>query len=97
MAHDRDVAGIRCMEVLALLSDYVDGELEPRRRETVDAHLAGCDWCARFGGEVGGTVRQLRAKLGAPASIPTPVKARLSARLDRELEADDDGRSPPAG
>ena len=89
MAHDRDVAGIRCMEVLALLSDYLDDELEADRRHTVEAHLSGCDWCARFGGEVGETVRRLREELGAPEPAPEGVHARLVERLGRELATDE--------
>lgn len=86
MAHDRDVAGIRCFEVLALLSDYLDDELGGERRRTVDAHLAGCDWCARFGGEVGETVRKLRAELSEPDPMPDDVRARLAASLERALD-----------
>jgi len=34
-----------------LLSAYLDGELPPRRRESVESHLAGCGGCrARLGG-----------------------------------------------
>lgn len=93
MAHDREVAGIRCMEVLALLSDYLDDELESAQRETVDAHLAGCDWCARFGGEVGATVQRLRAALGTAEPTPAPVRTRLSERLAHEL-GDGEGEQP---
>jgi len=50
MAHDRTVAGMRCSQVLEGLSDYVDGDLPEELRTQVEAHLAGCDWCERFGG-----------------------------------------------
>lgn len=60
---EREVAGLRCTEVLAVLSAYVDGELDADTRTRVDAHLAGCDWCEHFGGEFVGTIRQLRRTL----------------------------------
>jgi len=62
MAHDREVAGIRCFEVLEVLSDYVDGTLDVTRRTQVDGHLAGCSWCASFGGHMGEVISRIRAE-----------------------------------
>jgi len=83
MAHDREVAGIRCAEVLERLSDYVDGELAAAERARVDAHLAGCDWCERFGQAFGATVGRIRADQ-ATDSVPAALQARLAAALDDE-------------
>jgi anti-sigma factor RsiW len=80
MARDREVAGIRCFEVLERLSDYLDDELPPAERARVDAHLAGCDWCERFGGAMGRTVGALRSGLA-----PTPFDAERAARLAAAL------------
>lgn len=77
MPDEREVGGIRCGEVLAVLGDYVDGELVPSRRAQVDAHLAGCDWCERFGGSMAGLVGQLRARSGE--SAPPGLLARVLA------------------
>lgn len=63
MAEDRKVAGIRCMQVLEHLDDYVDGELSDTRRAQVEAHLRGCDWCTKFGGEYASLVSTLRSDL----------------------------------
>ncbi|GAB1344430.1 anti-sigma factor family protein [Gemmatimonas sp.] len=54
------VAGVRCREVLADLSDYLDGALTPARVEALQAHLAECSNCARFGGHVARTLAMLR-------------------------------------
>jgi anti-sigma factor RsiW len=62
---DREVAGVRCSAVLALLSDYLDGDLGPGDLELVRAHVAGCDNCARFGG------RFARA-IGLLKNLPRP-------------------------
>lgn len=80
-AHDREVAGIRCTEVLALLDDYVDGQLDPPTRATVDGHLAGCDWCERFGGQYAHLVASVRKTLTTPSPVPSVVSNRLLARL----------------
>lgn len=75
MATDREIAGIRCTEVLALLSDYVDGELDPPRRAQVEAHVAACSWCEAFGGAFGATIAHIRAHTPDPA--PADVRDRV--------------------
>lgn len=80
-AHDRSVAGIRCTEVLADLSDYFDGELSDRRAQQIEAHLAGCDWCERFGGDFSAAITALRQEL-----VPELPDARLHRRLMKRLE-----------
>ena len=65
MTVEREVAGIRCGEVLARLSDYLDDELPMSERRRVEAHLRGCDVCERFGGEMAELVALLRRHLAA--------------------------------
>ncbi|MFZ5438660.1 MAG: zf-HC2 domain-containing protein [Myxococcota bacterium] len=63
MAENRLVGGLECFDVLAVLSDYLDGELDAGTRAKVEAHLAGCDACTTFGGEFGAVVKALREKM----------------------------------
>jgi anti-sigma factor RsiW len=63
MARDREIAGIRCMEVLEVLDDYLDDALDDQTRAQVESHLTECGWCATFGGRYAETVRQLRTQL----------------------------------
>jgi anti-sigma factor RsiW len=70
MAENRNIGGLTCFEVLALLSDYVDGDLSADQKSQVEAHLAGCDACTRFGGEFGAVVKAVREKLGEPVTPP---------------------------
>jgi len=91
MAHDREVGGIRCSEVLDHLSEYLDDEADEALRGRVEAHLRGCDWCERFGGQFGEVVGQVRKSLGdEPESMPPDVADRLSKALD---DADPSGGS----
>lgn len=81
---NRKVGGLFCSEVLSALSDYLDNELPQPLRAQVDEHLAGCDNCARFGGQVG----EMVAALGIRSEPLTPeVAARLQQRLQRELSS----------
>lgn len=66
MAIDRRVGSLTCQEVLALLSDFIDGDLPDASRREVEVHLAGCDTCERFGGRFAAAVAALRA-------TPAPV------------------------
>jgi anti-sigma factor RsiW len=83
-AHDRSVAGIRCTEVLADLSDYFDGELTGARKGQIEAHLGGCDWCERFGGDFSAAITALRRELGLE-----PPDPRLHQRLMERLELEE--------
>ncbi len=81
---EKVVAGLSCTAVLALLSDYLDGELPPEGRQRVDDHLRGCDGCARFGGQFQSVVRALRDRLVNPGPLPASVRERLRGALDGE-------------
>jgi len=84
MLHEREVAGLRCSEVLARLSDYLDGDLGPAEVERVRAHLRGCDACEHFGGAMASIVGALRRQIGAAEPVADDVAARLRERLARE-------------
>lgn len=81
MAHEpKVVAGLSCLDVLARLSELVDGEVSADERAQMAAHVAACDWCDRFGREFAATLDALRAEAAAPP-VPTEVGERLLARL----------------
>ncbi len=80
---EKVVAGLSCGQVLERLSDYLDDELPPQARARVEEHLRGCDGCARFGGELGATVRALKAHLEADR-LPSGFRVRLRGALDRD-------------
>ncbi len=84
MAHNRDVAGIYCSEVLAGLSDYLDGDLCDRDVERVQAHLRGCDWCERFGSQMSAVVGQLKKELASAPRVQPDMAARLLSRIESE-------------
>lgn len=81
---EKVIAGLSCGDVLALLSDYLDGDLAEAPRRQVEEHLRGCEGCTRFGGEFTATVRALRAHLARSAEVPPRVLDRLRVALDGE-------------
>lgn len=68
MRVERNVGGLRCGEVLELLSLYVDGELGAQERQKVEAHVAACHECARFGTEFGSMVAAVKQRLAGSTS-----------------------------
>lgn len=75
--------GTSCTEVLALLSEFVDGELGGASRERVEAHLRGCAACARFGSEFKALVSALRGNRARWAKLPEGLRERLRKAIQR--------------
>jgi anti-sigma factor RsiW len=49
--------GITCREVVELVSDYVDGSLEPEPRVRLEVHLRACEACTEYVRQIRTTVR----------------------------------------
>jgi anti-sigma factor (TIGR02949 family) len=81
---EKVIAGLSCGDVLDRLSDYLDEDLAPADRASVEEHLRGCEGCARFGGELRSTVRALRAHLSRGEKVPPRLKQRLLDALGHE-------------
>jgi len=62
----------RCREVRAQMSDYLDGELDPRAAAGVKRHVRWCPNCRRMLENLRRTV----AGLGALRDLPTPADER---------------------
>lgn len=48
-----------CREAVALMSDYVDGVLDRRDRQRLDAHLADCELCTEYLAQLRATIEAL--------------------------------------
>jgi anti-sigma factor RsiW len=69
-------AHIPCIEVVELVSDYLDGALEPETRRRVEAHLELCPSCVTY-------VEQVRDTVAALGRLPEEA---LPAAAVSELE-----------
>ena len=84
LPNERDVAGLRCSQVLEILGEYLDGQVAPAQAQQIAAHVSGCDLCERFGGRFAFAIQTLRTQLAQPAGLDAGVEARLAARLARD-------------
>ncbi len=81
MTGPADVPDLRCVELVELLGEYLEGTLTPGRRDDLEAHLRGCRGCSAV-------VDQLRATVGLLADVPSGPSSGLSSGLS-SVEADE--------
>ena len=70
-------ASIACVEVVELVTDYLDGALPDSLRARIDAHLAACRGCTAYLEQIRTTVR-VTGRVGAD-DVPTELRDRLLA------------------
>lgn len=76
------VAGLHCGEVLADLTDYIEGWLGQDRSARITEHLRGCEGCRRLLNDLTSLVRVLRQMPEEP--LDSGVAARLYAHFHPE-------------
>ena len=77
------MAMMDCKEVLANLSNYVDGDASAELRAALEEHIAKCRRCRVV---FDTTAKALKIVLDVePFEVPLAVSARLYARLDKIL------------
>ncbi len=80
---ERTVGGLRCSEVLAQLSDYLDGELAKPEVERIEEHLLGCPNCERFGDNFGSMVVSLQRQSDRSEAFDSDLVSRLLSQIDQ--------------
>ena len=73
-----DPVGLTCVELVELVTDYLEGALSPRERARFDAHLAECDGCQAYIEQMR-TVIALTGRLTGEAIPPEGERALLDA------------------
>lgn len=66
---------LTCQQVVELVTEYLDGAMEPRRRARFEAHLARCDGCTNY-------LEQFRTTVSVvgrldTSDVPEPVMEEL--------------------
>jgi anti-sigma factor RsiW len=66
---------LTCQQMVELVTEYLDGVMEPGRRARFEEHLAGCDGCTTYLAQYRTTVA-LVGRLDVN-DVPAPVMAEL--------------------
>jgi RNA polymerase sigma-70 factor (ECF subfamily) len=75
---------MKCDELLALLSDYVDGDIPPGACADLEKHLAGCDPCQVVVDNIRKTITLYKA--GEPYELPPEFQQRLHKLLEQQWD-----------
>ena len=70
---------MRCEELLAVLGDYVDGEMDPALSEAIRRHLQDCTLCQLVVDNIRNTITLYNA--GVPIEMPSELHHHLDAVL----------------
>ena len=76
----------RCRALLLELSQYLDGELSPARRLTVERHIKACACCGTMAVRLRRTIAAYRAEgtRRPPRAVMTGAAKRIRALIARE-------------
>jgi hypothetical protein len=80
---------MKCEELMAMLNDYVDGDIAPGICEQFEKHLSGCNPCQVVVDNIKKTI--ILYKAGQPYELPLPFRQRLHQTLRdqwRQKQAD---------
>lgn len=74
-----EIQTMKCEQLLALLNDYIDGDIKPGICAELEQHLAACNPCHVVVDTVRKTITLYKA--GAPYDLPPGFHDRLHAEL----------------
>ena len=82
---------MKCKEILAALSDYIDGDLDPELCRDLKKHLADCNPCQLVVDNIHQTLTVYKS--GRPLELPAELCERLRSVLRERWRL----KFPPAG
>ena len=66
---------MNCRQVMALVTEYLEGALSPEDRRRFEAHIEGCPHCTEYLAEMRTSLRLLGSL--KPERLPEPVQHEL--------------------
>jgi len=85
--HDRGL-DIRCIDLVELVTDYLEGVVDEERRTTIEAHLRLCEPCATYVEQMRATMRNLgHVPVQEAQQLPDPIRDQLLAAFRAEPQA----------
>ena len=76
----RNPLRIRCVEVVEIVTHYLDGALDDRDRERVETHLAGCENCVVYVSQIRLTI-ELASATNQRSHVALPANTAELASL----------------
>ena len=73
--------GVNCRDLLDKLSEYIDGELDPRLCQEIERHMADCHPCLLFVDSLKKTITLYKYATSEP--LPKEVHIRLHEYLKK--------------
>jgi anti-sigma factor RsiW len=77
MSHEKG-ADLECVDLVELVTDYLEGALDQERRQMVEAHLGTCEGCQVY-------VEQMRETREHLGHVPPDAAQDLPDQARREL------------
>jgi len=74
---------LRCVEVVEIVTLYLDSALDDRDRDAIETHLAGCQDCVIFVSQVRMTITLVGATVRGDSAEPPANLAQLSGLIAR--------------
>lgn len=71
---------INCIDLVELVTDYLEGALDDEKRATIDAHLEICPHCAEY-------IEQMRLTVQHLGHVPLEPALELPEQVRRQLLA----------
>ncbi|TDT44152.1 putative zinc finger protein [Halospina denitrificans] len=84
---------LKCREVTALASDWLDGDLTTAQKLKVRLHLMMCRHCRNLVDGLATTERIIRDRLDAELPIPAELQQRTTEAIEARLRTDQSGRN----
>jgi anti-sigma factor RsiW len=77
----------RCRALFVEVSRYLDGEVSPARRRTIERHITSCACCGTLAARLRQTIAACRA--AGRNAVPRAVKQRAAKRIRALLRANE--------
>lgn len=83
MKHEHN---LKCRDILTNLNDYIDGDLDRKLCQDIEAHIESCSDCQIVVNTLKKTIK-LYQITGQETALPEDVRKRLYARLNLDTDA----------
>lgn len=71
---------LACQQLVEMVTDYLEGDLDPRRRAALEAHLAQCEHCTGYIQQVRRMLELTAGTLEEPADLSPDLLSALTSR-----------------